>query len=192
MPKCKKIYNETLLTFAKLASNKLQNLYQKELDDISRIRLLYKLPFIRERIAKCYFWILGVRILTKVVSMTSAIDDIYDVYGKIKELEPFTSAIESAIDKLPKYMKLCHRGLLEMKNVVKIYFFEAKWYHQNYVSSMKEYMTVALDCLHPILMGILNLTHAIDVIYKYEDGYTHVGIVLKDFVVSLLVNPMPL
>ena len=31
-----------------------------------------------------------------------------------------------------------------MKNVVKIYFFEAKWYHQNYVSSMKEYMTVAL------------------------------------------------
>lgn len=48
------------------------------------------------------------------------------------------------------------------------------------------------DCQHPILMGILNLTHAIDVIYKYEDGYTHVGIVLKDFVVSLLVNPMPL
>ncbi|GAY65208.1 hypothetical protein CUMW_239400 [Citrus unshiu] len=180
MPKCKKIYNETLLTFAKLASNKLQNLYQKELDDISR--------------ENCKMLLLDImsKNIKKVVSMTSAIDDIYDVYGKIKELEPFTSAIESAIDKLPKYMKLCHRGLLEMKNVVKIYFFEAKWYHQNYVSSMKEYMTVALDCLHPILMGILNLTHAIDVIYKYEDGYTHVGIVLKDFVVSLLVNPMPL
>ena len=70
----------------------------KELD------FAHKLPFIRDRVAECYFWILGVyfepqysfarRILTKVISMTSVIDDIYDVYGKIEELELFTSAIE--------------------------------------------------------------------------------------------------
>jgi (-)-germacrene D synthase len=53
---------------------------------------------------ECYFWILGVyfeadyflsrRILTKVIVMTSLIDDIYDVYGTLEELELFTQAIE--------------------------------------------------------------------------------------------------
>lgn len=67
----------------------------------------------------------------------------------------------------------------------------------SYVNTFEMPGRILEDCLHPIvvpilLMGILNLTHAIDVIYKYEDGYTHVGIALKDFVVSLLVNPMPL
>ena len=31
-----------------------------------------------------------------------------------------------------------------MKNIVKNYFFEAKWCHQNYIPTMDEYMTVAL------------------------------------------------
>lgn len=63
-----------------------------------------KLPFARDRIVECYFWILGVyfepkyylarRILTKVIAMTSIIDDIYDVYGTIEELEHFTEAIQ--------------------------------------------------------------------------------------------------
>jgi hypothetical protein len=34
-------------------------------------------------------------------------------------------------------------------------------------------------------------TRVIDVIYKDEDGYTHAEIVLKDFVASLLVDPVP-
>jgi (-)-germacrene D synthase len=63
-----------------------------------------ELPFIRDRVVECYFWILGVyfepeyllarRILTKVIAMTSIIDDIYDVYGTLEELELFTEAIE--------------------------------------------------------------------------------------------------
>lgn len=63
-----------------------------------------KLPFARDRIVECYFWTLGVyfepeylkgrRLLTKVISITSIIDDIYDVYGTIDELELLTSAIE--------------------------------------------------------------------------------------------------
>lgn len=53
---------------------------------------------------ECYFWILGVyfepqfflarRMLTKVIAMTSIIDDIYDVYGTLEELELFTEAVE--------------------------------------------------------------------------------------------------
>lgn len=53
------------------------------------------------------------------------------------------------------------------------------------------------ECLHPttvpmpLVMPILNLARVIDVIYKDEDGYTNAGVVLKDFVSSLLVHPVP-
>ncbi|KAL9431876.1 hypothetical protein AB3S75_026974 [Citrus x aurantiifolia] len=190
-------HNEALLTFEKLDFNRLQKLHQKELGDISRwwkeLDFAHKLPFVRDRIAECYFWAVGVyfepqysfarKLFTKVVYMTSIIDDIYDVYGKIEELELFTSAIErwdiNAIDQLPEYMKLCYRALINvysevekylvsqgklyrlhyakeaMKNQVKHYFFEAKWYHQNYVPTVDEYMTVALiSSGHPNLSTI--------------------------------------
>ena len=67
-----------------------------------------KLPFARDRIVECYFWIVSVyfepqyslarKILTKVISMTSILDDIYDAYGTLEELEPFTEAIERSIN----------------------------------------------------------------------------------------------
>lgn len=44
----------------------------------------------------------------------------------------------------------------------------------------------------PLVMPILNLARVIDVIYKDEDGYTNPGVALKDFVASLLVEPVPL
>ena len=44
----------------------------------------------------------------------------------------------------------------------------------------------------PILMRVLNLARVIDVIYKNEDGYTHSGTVLKDFVTSMLIDPVPI
>jgi len=53
------------------------------------------------------------------------------------------------------------------------------------------------ECLYPTIVPmplvtrILNFTRVIDVIYKDEDGYTHSGIVLKKFVASLLVDPVP-
>jgi transcription antitermination factor NusA-like protein len=44
-----------------------------------------------------------------------------------------------------------------------------------------------------LVTQILNLARVIDVVYKEdEDGYMHAEIVLKDFVSSLLVNPVPL
>ena len=39
-------------------------------------------------------YFLARRILTKVIAMTSTIDDIYDVYGTLEEIELFTEAIE--------------------------------------------------------------------------------------------------
>ena len=63
-----------------------------------------KLPYIRDRIVELYVWILGVyfepqyllgrKILTKVIAMTSVLDDTYDSYGTFEELQLFTEAIE--------------------------------------------------------------------------------------------------
>nr|QWQ79571.1 TPS13 [Juglans sigillata] len=356
-------HDKVLLKFAKLDFNLLQKVHQKELSEIASwwkdLDFPRKLPFIRDRVVECYFWILGVyfepqygfarRMLTKVISMTSVFDDIYDVYGTIEELDLFTEAIErlrlkthpdhicicslffflinwtnyrsyrwdmSAADKLPEYMKMSYQALLDvytemeqnlgeeksfrvqyaieaMKKQVRAYHQEAKWFHQKYIPTMDEYMPVALassnyamlattslvgmgelvtkdsfewlfsnpkmvtasevvgrlmddivshtfeqkrghvasavecymtqhgvteeeavhklrkqvtdawkdinkECLYPtevpmpILIRVLNLARVSDVVYKDEDGYTHAGIVLKDFVASLMVDPVPL
>jgi (-)-germacrene D synthase len=69
-----------------------------------KVDLSKKLPFARDRLVECYFWILGVCfepqysfariIMTKVIAMTSVMDDVYDVYGTMEELVLFTDAIE--------------------------------------------------------------------------------------------------
>ncbi|GFS29269.1 terpenoid cyclases/Protein prenyltransferases superfamily protein [Actinidia rufa] len=129
-------HNKDLLNFAKLDFNLLQKLHQRELSEITRwwkdLDFAKKLPFVRDRLVECYFWILGVyfepqywparRILTKVIAMTSIIDDIYDAYGTLEELALFTDAIErweiSALDQLPEYMKLCYQSLLDVYSMI--------------------------------------------------------------------------
>ncbi|KAL2476203.1 Alpha-humulene/(-)-(E)-beta-caryophyllene synthase [Abeliophyllum distichum] len=184
------IYQESredmLLNFAKLDFNILQKMHQNELSDITRwwkaLEFGKKLPFARDRVVECYFWILLVyfepqyslarKILTKIIAMTSILDDIYDIYGKLDELALFTDAIErwdfSAMDHLPPYMKYFYKSLLdvyleaeeelgkigkssrvyyaikEMKKLVQAYFKEAKWTYDQYVPTMEEYMKVAL------------------------------------------------
>ena len=54
------------------------------------------------------------------------------------------------------------------------------------------------ECLNPttvpmpLLTRILNLARVMDVVYKDEDGYTNAGTVLKDFITSMLIDPVPL
>ncbi|GFS29235.1 terpenoid cyclases/Protein prenyltransferases superfamily protein [Actinidia rufa] len=129
-------HSKDLLNFAKLDFNLLQKLHQRELYEITRwwkdLNFAKKLPFARDRISECYFWILGVyfepqylvarRMLTEVIAMISIIDDIYDVYGTLEELVLFTDAIErweiSALDQLPEYMKLCYQALLDVYSMI--------------------------------------------------------------------------
>uniref|UniRef100_A0A6N2MF07 Isoprene synthase, chloroplastic n=1 Tax=Salix viminalis TaxID=40686 RepID=A0A6N2MF07_SALVM len=327
--------SEVLLNFAKLDFNILQKQHQKELSDITKwwkeLDFAKKLPFARDRVVECYFWILAVyfereyalarRMLTKVIAMTSIIDDIYDIHGTPDELKLFTDAIErweiTAVDQLPQYMKVAYKALLDvyteieeamvkeersyrvyyakeaMKNQVRAYYLESIWFHQKHTPTMEEYMAVAMvtsayamlaatsfvgmgsvvtkdsfewlfsgpkivkaseiicrladdivshkleqkrghvassiecymkqhgtteqetvhefrkqvtdawkdvnaECLFPtavpmpILTRILNLARVIDVLYKDEDGYTNAGTALKDFVSSLLIDPVPM
>ncbi|CAA3000096.1 (-)-germacrene D synthase-like [Olea europaea subsp. europaea] len=107
-------------------------MHQKELSDITQwwkaLEFEKKLPFARDRLVECYFWILCVyfepqyslarKILTKVIATASTIDDIYDVYGTLDELKLFTDAIEmwdfSAGDQLPSYMQYFYKSLLDV------------------------------------------------------------------------------
>lgn len=43
----------------------------------------------------------------------------------------------------------------------------------------------------PILMRILNLSRVIYMVYSNGDNYTHSGTLLKDYVTSLFVSPLP-
>ncbi|XP_059590945.1 valencene synthase [Vitis vinifera] len=179
-------HDKTLLELAKLDFNLVQSLHREELSNLARwwkeLDFATKLPFARDRLVEGYFWILGVyfepqylrarRILTKVIAMTSILDDIYDAYGNPEELKLFTEAIErwdiNSIDQLPEYMKLCYAALLDvykeieeemekegnqyrvhyakevMKNQVRAYFAEAKWLHEEHVPTIEEYLHVAL------------------------------------------------
>lgn len=66
--------------------------------------LVKELPFIRDRLVECYFWIMEMyyepryskarNIITRIISLTSVIDDTYDVFGTFDEVQLFTDAIE--------------------------------------------------------------------------------------------------
>lgn len=62
------------------------------------------LPFARDRLMENYLWAMGITYephfskcrvgLTKFVCILTTIDDIYDVYGSLDELESFTDAVK--------------------------------------------------------------------------------------------------
>lgn len=63
-----------------------------------------KLPYAKERIVELYFWMAAmyfepcysnVRLMgTKFITMCSLMDDTYDAYGTLKELQDFTEAMQ--------------------------------------------------------------------------------------------------
>ncbi|CAA2966126.1 vetispiradiene synthase 2-like [Olea europaea subsp. europaea] len=198
--------NEMLLRFAKLDYNSLQMLHKKELYEVSRwwkdLDLVSKLPYARDRVVECFFWAMGVYhepqysvariMLTKTIAMTSIIDDTYDAYGTVEELEVFTEAIMrwdiSEIDRLPEYIKPFYSALLNLyeqfdeelskegrsyavhyakealKELVRTYYVEAKWFIEGYLPPFSEYMSNALiTCTYVYhtttsLLGIKSVT----------------------------------
>ena len=65
--------------------------------------LARKLSFSRDRLMECFFWTVGMAFeprfsdvrkgLTKVTCLITTIDDVYDIYGTLDELELFTAAV---------------------------------------------------------------------------------------------------
>ncbi|KAI9198231.1 hypothetical protein LWI28_012096 [Acer negundo] len=83
------------------------------------------MSFARIRLVESYLWTVRItfepqfgycrRMLTKVISLITVIDDVYDVYGTLNELELFTDAVDrwdlKAMKQLPDYMKICFLAL---------------------------------------------------------------------------------
>ncbi|KAI3931493.1 hypothetical protein MKW92_045069 [Papaver armeniacum] len=173
--------NPLLLELAKLNFNRVQAQHKKELKHISKwwnnMGFAEKLNFARDRIVECFLSSIGFcwepqykrcrEWLTKILSFALVIDDIYDSYGSLEELELFTDAIErwdcKAVEKLPYYMKICFLALyntvnemafqilveqqfdilphltISLANTVKAMSTEAKWCHKGYMPTFVEY-----------------------------------------------------
>lgn len=62
-----------------------------------------KLSFSRDRLMEIYFWAMGLSFepqyaksricFTKYACLATVVDDIYDIYGSLDELESFTKAV---------------------------------------------------------------------------------------------------
>ncbi|KAK8480204.1 hypothetical protein V6N11_083002 [Hibiscus sabdariffa] len=172
----------TLLELAKLDFNMVQSTHQEDLKDMTRwwigTGLVNKLNFARDRLMECFFWSVGVvpephfrncrKSLTKVASLVTIIDDVYDVYGTLDELERFTDAVQRwdvcAARNLPECMELCYLALYnsvnEMayetlrdhgKNIIpylakawadlcKAFLQEAKWASSKHIPTFEDYL----------------------------------------------------
>ncbi|KAL5130644.1 Tricyclene synthase EBOS, chloroplastic [Glycine soja] len=190
--------NWVLLEAAKLDFNIVQSTLQKDLQEMSRwwkrMGLAPKLSFSRDRLMECFFWSMGMAFepqfsdlrkgLTKVTSLITTIDDVYDVYGSLDELELFTKAVESwdikAVQVMPEYMKICFLALYNTVNefaydalkikgqnilphltkawsvMLKAFLQEAKWCRDKYLPPFEDYLNNAWVSVS----GVVILTHA--------------------------------
>ncbi|GAB4825680.1 hypothetical protein Ancab_008553 [Ancistrocladus abbreviatus] len=177
-------HNKTLLKFAKLDFNSVLSLYKEELRYCTRwwrsLNAVETIP-VRERVAEAFFWIVGAtyephyyisRIaFFKVFMVVTIIDDIYDAYGTIEELELLTKAIDrwdyNCLNDLPEYMKVGYKPTLdiydefeelvakegksdwvkyareEMKLGCRKYLVEARWRSDKHFPMLDEYLNDA-------------------------------------------------
>ncbi|RZC46230.1 hypothetical protein C5167_039179 [Papaver somniferum] len=126
--------NPLLFELAKLNFNMVQATHQADLRNMSRwwrsLGVATKLNFARDRLVECFLWSMGIAVepqygrcrewLTKVMNFVLIIDDIYDVYGSLEELELFTEVVErwdtKEMEKLPYSMKICFLALYNTTN----------------------------------------------------------------------------
>nr|QIQ56012.1 cembratrien-15-ol synthase 31 [Eremophila lucida] len=171
-----------VLELAKLDFNIVQSMHQEELKSISRwwksTGLAEKLPFMRDRIVESYLAAIEVlapreygyarTMMMRFFHLTTAVDDMFDIYGTPKELQLFDDAMRrwdtEVINQLPDYMQICYLAINNFVNevaynvlkeqgsiiipylrdsfvdIISSYYQEAKWYHNGQTPSMEEYL----------------------------------------------------
>ncbi|XP_076927630.1 (E)-beta-ocimene synthase, chloroplastic-like [Bidens hawaiensis] len=130
--------NNLLLELAILDFNMVQSSNKRDLQQVSKwwenTELVNKLGFIRDSLMECFFWASGIifqprydsnRIrLTKACAFITTIDDIFDIWKSIDELEVLTDAIKrtivfrwdvTAIESLPVRLQV---GFLALYNTI--------------------------------------------------------------------------
>ncbi|CAN1790257.1 Alpha-terpineol synthase, chloroplastic [Linum perenne] len=174
-----------LLELAKLDFNVVQQAHQNELEELTRwwkdLGLIENMEFARDPLLESFLWAIGMtshphmadcrKALAKVAIIVHIIDDVYDVYGFIHELELFTAAIErwdiKEVDKLPRYLQLCFLAVYNTGNdmcyanlkrqglntfpyiqrawvdLCRSYLDEARAYHSGSDQKLDQYLNVA-------------------------------------------------
>nr|XP_043621255.1 R-linalool synthase QH1, chloroplastic-like [Erigeron canadensis] len=193
--------NPMLLEFAKLDYNMVQAIHQQDLKHASRwwrsTSWDKKLSFARDRIMENFLWTVAVnhrpqfsdlrRSLVKIFSMITTIDDVYDVYGTLEELELFTDVVGrwdiNVIEELPDYMKTCffvlHNTINDIafetftesefvilpyvvkawEDLCKAYLLEAQWYHNGYMPTLEQYLDNARVSISvPLMLMHINFS----------------------------------
>ncbi|WOK96262.1 (S)-beta-bisabolene synthase-like [Canna indica] len=141
-----------------------------------------------DRAVESYYWILGVLyepnytrtrvMMTKLITLTCILDDIYDDYSTLEESQLLTDAIKrwdpSSVDQLPIYLKDFYLKLLStveefgkelapeekfqmfylkeaMKSLANAYFEESKWRDERRVPTVEEHLRVsAMSSAYPM------------------------------------------
>ncbi|KAI3728838.1 hypothetical protein L6452_17482 [Arctium lappa] len=190
--------NLLLLELAVLDFNMVQSALKRDLQNVSKwwgnAGLASKLCFIRDRLMECFFWTVGMvfepqyhccRVgLTKVAALITTLDDLYDVYGSLDELEIFTDAVKrwdvNMVKRLPKNLRISFLALYNTINdmgynntssaqgedtvpilrkvwgeLCEAFLLEAKWTHNKYIPTLKDY----LDNAWQSVSGVVMLTH---------------------------------
>ncbi|KAJ0081577.1 hypothetical protein Patl1_11612 [Pistacia atlantica] len=135
------------------------------------------------------------KFVAKAVALITLIDDIYDVYGTLPELELLTDAITrwdiKAMKQLPSYMKtsflslfnfineVVHHILKEKnsnvsmtlikvsKNMAQAQTTEARWYHYPYKPTLDEYLNNAyISVTGPIMATLSYISSANAILEK--------------------------
>ncbi|XP_010421205.1 PREDICTED: alpha-humulene/(-)-(E)-beta-caryophyllene synthase-like [Camelina sativa] len=176
----------TILEFAKIDFNLLQILHLEELSWVARwhhdMEIESKVTYTRHRITEAYLWSLGAffepqysqaRIISAIaLILFTALDDMYDAYGTVEELELFTDAMEkwlpAAPNGIPDSMKYIYHATVDfydkleeelekegrsgcgfhlkksLQRTANGYMQEAKWLKRDYIATFDEYKENAI------------------------------------------------
>lgn len=155
----KGIDDPNLLELARLHFNMVQAVHQKDLRETSMWwsnLTLKDLSFTRDRLAESFLFAVGLvydaqninfrKWMTKVIALILVIDDVYDVYGSVQELEHFTNAVDrwdpKEIEKLPECMKICFQELYNTTNEIASEIQAEKGWEVQVVLHLKEVVCI--------------------------------------------------
>ncbi|CAK9187064.1 unnamed protein product [Ilex paraguariensis] len=189
--------NPPLLLLAKLEYNIVQAIHQKEVSKLASWWVdmgLDKISFARDRLVEHYFWCNGIlfepqyipfRLMaTKIICLITTIDDVYDLYGTMEEIELFTDFVDrwdiNEIDKLPQNIKTCLLAMYNTSNEIGYWTLkersfniipylseaEAKWYYGGYKPTLEEYLENAKVSIAAPLMLLCSYFLTTDKITK--------------------------
>jgi isoprene synthase len=174
--------NQHLLDLAILDFNMVQSAHKRDLQEASKwwenLGLSRKLHFARDRVMECFFVSVAAEFdpqysycrvgLTKVCSLITILDDIYDVHGSLDELKVLTSAVKRwDIDAMKHMTEYLQVGFLALYNTVNemgytmlmshgeniipvlrrswgellgAFLVEAEWQESNYMPTLEQYL----------------------------------------------------